>query len=70
MGVKVYILNASGHLTPHKSIIQKVVLSTVKKASKKIALKNIDIIIRESDNLERLKDIDGVGGYCPSGYFV
>ena len=38
--------------------------------SGQITLENIDIVIKESERPELLKDMNGVGGYCPSGHFV
>ena len=70
MSIQIYILDASGRLTPYKNIIQKSALQTVKKVRNKIALKNVDIVIKESERPELLKNIDGVGGYCPSGHFA
>jgi len=70
MNIKIHILNASGNLSPYKNILQKSVLVTIKKVRKRIELKNIDILIKESERPEFLKDIDGVGGYCPSDNFV
>jgi len=43
---------------------------TVRKVQRKIALNNIDIVIKESESPELFKDIDGIGGVCPSGHFV
>ena len=70
MNIQTYILNASGNLTSYKKLIQRVVLLTVKKVQSKISLDNIDIVIKEADNTESLKNLDGIGAYCPSGYFV
>ena len=70
MSVSIHILNASGHLSSYKNSIQKSARATIKKVRRKIKLENVDIIIKESERPEFLKDINGVGGYCPSGYFV
>jgi uncharacterized protein YjaZ len=70
MNINVYILNASGNLTPYKNSLLKYAKSTVEKVQKKIELKNVDIIIKESENPEFFKDVDGVGGFCPSANFA
>ena len=70
MSISIHILNASGHLSPYKNSIQKSARVTIKKVRRKIKLENVDIIIKESERPEFLKNVNGVGGYCPSGYFV
>lgn len=70
MNIQVYILNASGKLTSRKDLIQQTVGVVVKKVRHKISLDNIDIVIREADNPKLLKDLDGIGAYCPSEHFV
>ena len=70
MSISIHILSASGHLSPCKNSLQKSLRATSKKVQRKIKLENVDIIVKESERPEFLKDIDGVGGYCPSGYFV
>ena len=70
MSISTHILNASGHLSPYKNSIRKSARATIKKVRRKIKLGNIDILIKESERPEFLKDVNGVGGYCPSGHFV
>ena len=70
MSIQVHILNASGNLTPRKGLIQQIVRATVKKVRRKISLNDIDIIIKEADKPKLLKNLDGIGAYCPSGHFV
>ena len=70
MGIKIYILDASGKLKSQRELLRKYARLAVRKVKRKIALDNIDIVIRESESPELYKDIDGIGGWCPSGYFV
>lgn len=70
MSIKTYILNASGNLNPYKNLIKETVQATLKQVQRRITLKNIDIVIREADRPELLKELNGVSGYCPSGYFA
>ena len=70
MGIKIYILDASGKLRSQRELLRKHARLAVRKVQRKIALDNIDIVIRESESPELYKDIDGIGGWCPSGYFV
>ena len=70
MTVRIYTLDASGNLTPQKDLLRKYARLTVRKVQRKIALDNIDIAIKESESPELFKDMDGIGGYCPSGHFV
>ena len=70
MGVQIYILDASGNLKSQRDLLRKYARLTVRKVQRKIALDNIDIVIKESETPELFKDIDGIGGVCPSGHFI
>lgn len=70
MNIHVVVLNASSNLSPYRSLLQETTKTTLKKVQRKMPLKNIDIILKESEHPEALKDIGGVGGYCPSAHFV
>lgn len=70
MSVQIYILDAAGSLESQKHLLRKYARLAVRKVQRKIALDNIDIVIRESESPELFKDIDGIGGVCPSGNFV
>ena len=70
MSIQIYILDASGNLKSQRDLLRKYARLTVRKVQRKIALNNIDIVIKESESPELFKDIDGIGGYCPSGHFV
>ena len=70
MNIKIHILDASGNLSSRKNLMRQTVKASVKKVQRKISLDNIDILIRESDSPELLKDLNGIGAYCPSGHFV
>jgi uncharacterized protein YjaZ len=70
LGIQIYILDASGNLKSQRDLLRKYVRLTVRKIQRKIALKNIDIVIKESENPELFKDIDGIAGWCPNGHFV
>lgn len=70
MSIQIYILDASGNLKSQRDLLRKYARLTVRKVQRKIALSNIDIVIKESESPELYKDMDGIGGYCPSGHFV
>lgn len=70
MSIKTHILNASGELTPYQDSIQKTIHQTIKKVRLEIPLDKIDIVIKKADKPANLKNLNGVGGYCPSGSFV
>ena len=70
MGIQIYILDASGNLKSQRDLLRKYARLAVRKVQRKIDLDNIDIVIRESESPELFKDIDGIGGVCPSGNFV
>ena len=70
MNIQIHILNASGKLTSFNDLIHHTVREAIKKVRHKISLDNVDVVIRESDNPKSLKDLDGIGAYCPSGHFV
>ncbi|MFC1921594.1 DUF2268 domain-containing putative Zn-dependent protease [Chloroflexota bacterium] len=70
MSVKIHILDASGNLKSQRDLLRNFARLTVKKVQRKLALNDIDIVIREAEKPEIYKDIDGVGGYCPGGHFV
>ena len=70
MSVRIHILDASGKLESLRDSLRRFARFAVKRVQAKIALDNIDIVIKESEIPEIYKDIDGIGGYCPSGFFV
>ena len=70
MGIQIYVLDASGNLRAQRDLLRKYARLAVRKVQRKIALDNVDIVIRESERPELFKDIDGIGGYCPNGHFV
>jgi len=70
MSIQIYILDASGNLKSHKDQLRKYARSAVRTVQRKIVLTDVDIVVRESERPELFKDIDGIGGSCPSGYFV
>ena len=70
MSIRIYILDASGNLKSQRDLLRRYARLAVRKVQRKIALDNIDIVIRESESPELYKDIDGIGGWCPSGNFM
>jgi len=70
VGIKIYVLDASGNLKSQRDLLRRYARLAVRKVQRKIALDNIDIVIRESESPELYKDIDGIGGWCPSGNFM
>jgi len=70
MGIQIYILDAASNLKSQRDLLRKYARLAVRKVQRKIALDNIDIVIRESESPELFKDIDGIGGVCPTGNFV
>lgn len=70
MKINYYILNASGKMTCYKNEIKNTINKALNQIKKEISLHNIDILIRESENPKQLKDLNGVGAYCPSANFV
>jgi hypothetical protein len=70
MSIQIHILDAAGNLRSQRDSLRKHAKLTVIKVQAKIALDNVDIVIKESETPEIFKDMDGIGGYCPSGFFV
>jgi len=70
VSIRIYILDASGNLKSQRDLLRRYARLAVRKVQRKIALDNIDIVIRESESPELYKDIDGIGGWCPSGNFM
>jgi len=70
VSIQIYILDALGNLKSQRDLLRKYTRLTVRKVQRKITLDNIDIVIKENETPEIYKDIDGIGGYCPSGHFV
>jgi hypothetical protein len=70
MGIHIYILNASGNLTSYKDLIRQTARETIRKIQRRVLLSSVDIVVKEADKPESLEDLDGIGAYCPSGYFV
>ena len=70
MSIQIYILDASGNLKSQRDLLRKSARFAVRKVQRKIALNNVDIVIKESETPEIYKEIDGIGGWCPSGFFV
>lgn len=70
MSIKIKILNASDDLLRYKKSINKALNKAIKKAQAKIPIDNINIVVKEADKFKDLKDLGGVGGYCPSKNFI
>lgn len=70
MASNIYILNASGVFTPYSDELKKTIRAVITKIKKEIKLDNVDILIKTADDPALLKDLNGVGAYCPSAYFV
>jgi len=70
MSVRIYILDTFGNLKPQRDLLRKSARSAVRKVQRKITLDNVDIVIKETETPEIYREIDGIGGWCPSGFFV
>lgn len=70
MSIQIYVLDASYNLKPQRDLLRKSARRAVRKVQRRISLDNVDIVIKESETPEIYKEIDGIGGWCPSGFFV
>ena len=70
MKLKIKILNDSGHLTFLEEKVKRVVNNVEKKLKTLFSFKEINITFKEAENPELLKDLSGIGAYCPAGNFI
>ncbi len=70
MTTSIHILNASGKLAPIKEDLVKIIRKTVTRAKRYLPLQSLDILVMESLHPAALKDMDGMGGYCPSKHRI
>jgi len=67
--MEIEVKNTSG-LAPYTVQIEKLVKSTLKEVGAKFNLNDVSVVVKEAEHPNDLKDIGGVGGYCPSGELV
>ncbi len=67
--MEIEVKNTSG-LAPYAVQIEKLVKSTLKEVGAKFNLNDVSVVVKEAEHPNDLKDIGGVGGYCPSGGLV
>lgn len=60
----------TGGLAPYVTQIEKLVKATLKEIEGKLNLSDVLVVVKEAEHPNDLKDIGGVGGYCPSGELV
>ncbi|MFC1948434.1 DUF2268 domain-containing putative Zn-dependent protease [Chloroflexota bacterium] len=70
MSIQIYILNASGNLGYQRDLLRDSARAAIKRVRTIISLDNVDIVIKEAEDPDVYKEIDGIGGWCPSGFFI
>lgn len=70
MSIHIYVLNASGNLTPFDDEIRRTVKKVLHRTDKMLDLENLDIVVREQSDVASLQDLGGLGGSCPNAHLV
>lgn len=70
MSIHIYVLNASGNLSPFDDEIRRTVKKVLYKTDKILDLENLDILVREQPNAAPLQEMGGLGGSCPNPNLV
>ena len=70
MQLNIKILNTSGNLIFLEEKIKRVVNNIEEKIKTLFSYKDIDVVFKEAEKPELLKDLGGIGAYCPSGDFI
>jgi len=65
----VEVQNTTG-LIPHSARIEETIKNSLKEIEGKLSVGDVLVVVKEAKYPEDLKDIGGVGGYCPNGKFV
>jgi len=56
----------TAELIPYTVRIEGIIKSVLKEIEDKLSLDNLQVVVKEANHQDDLKDIGGVGGYCPS----
>ena len=67
MGIEI---NNTGGLVNSADRVEKLIKSILKEVEGKLSLGDVRVVVKETKRPDDLKDIGGVGGYCPSGELV
>jgi len=55
----------TAELIPYTVRIEGIIKSVLKEIEDKLSLNNLQVVVKEANHPDDLKDIGGVGGYCP-----
>ncbi|MBU1092423.1 DUF2268 domain-containing protein [Patescibacteria group bacterium] len=63
------VQNTAG-LIPYAVRIEEIIKDALKEIEGKLSLGAVQVVVKETEHPDNLKDIGGVGGYCPNGKLV
>ena len=65
-----FTINNSGALTAYQVEFERICRTALKKVRAKLKCGRLDLVISEAMDSRGLKDLSGVGGFCPNGSFI